>query len=535
MGGQHEWDELLSAYADDEATPAERSAAEALLASSPEARRVLNEMRTVSQLLHALPSPPAPPALLTTVQSKITTSVSPAPATPKRRFRGYRREWLAGFSAIAMTVLIGGLISLQWRNDVASESRMAELTVMTAAPAREWSDAPASELRMVELGTTSEVLQRTNTLAASAETKSVDRMLGTGSAATPAAPVADSMNRPLAETEMLDGLRLSSVDDVERLREVLPYLRLQDENGQAIGNVELVVVDAQRVANQFQVLLMQNGVTTLDARTVDFTADAAAAETARAPASAGKPVTDRDDLFAVYTEAPGEPLSKTLAELIKQREVLGMRFQPPLQLLADKEAVPEDKPVEKTRLNLKQLSDAYVTQRFDDASVSWNEDVVSAADAIAEARGEPADNVRWYVDQERRQLYRGRATAPRLAKANDATPKESPPATGRVMRGGAEINSNVASFNTLVKLPVPVATEEAVPLSGLELKDSQQLVRGNSQTVAAPAARPEDLAQMRSRFSRTAPDTYRILWVLQPVSPPTSTTPLPASRGSPER
>ncbi|HUQ72361.1 MAG TPA: hypothetical protein VM165_22735 [Planctomycetaceae bacterium] len=570
---QHDWEELLSAYADGEVTPAERIAAESLLETTPAARATLNEIRALSQSLHALPRESAPPEFRTAVQKATQSHVTPAAAAASRRFRSYRREWLAGFSAIAMTVLAAGLLSLQFRPEsqlyMASPSAWYEddvaLAPMTAPLGGESLHRGSMEIRTAEFGTEADglaatsfgaqplteneaLLSRGMTRAAVPAASETARTSGGNfsftvptTAATPAVPLgavdAPQPSRPeLTKLESLTDLSMAPADiaEVDRLREVLPYLRLQSENGQVIGNYDLVVVDAQRVANQFQVLLMQNGVTTVDARTIDFDTDAAQADgrMAKKPAEA-------QDLFAVYAEAPGEPLSKTLEELIKQREVLSMKLQPPLQI-GQADALDdsgEAKPADRKR-NLKQITDAYVIQQWDDGLTDLSlEAVVSAADAIAVARGDAPAESRLYADaaaDKERQKQWSAVREPPNRRARLTAKDETAPAKGLKAQSEKELaenesKQNLASFNTLVRLQVAAPTDDVNnnTLTNRYQSDVQQNFRRNMVTGNAPAATAEDFAQMRSRFGRTAQDTVRILFVLHPA--PNQPTTAPAS------
>jgi len=515
-----------------------------------------------------LPHESAPPALRTAVQKATQSHVTPAAAATTRRFRTYRREWLAGFSAIAMTVLAAGLLSLQFRPEsqlhTASPNAWYEDGVILAPFTTPLASEPlvreSLEIRMAEFGTDADGLAarsfgaqplteneavltrgmvRAATPAASGPARSSGKAFSfsapaPGAAAAVPLHTMDAPQSPRPELTKLESLvdgvsSTDAFDDVERLREVLPYLRLQSENGLVIGNYDLVVVDAQRVANQFQVLLMQNGVTTVDARTIDFDADAAQADR-----QVSKKLGDSADLFAVYAEAPGEPLSKTLEELIKQREVLSMKLQPPLQIgqATELDVSGETKPSERKR-NLKQITDAYVVQQWDDGLTDWNFEAVSAADAIAVARGEAPAESRLYAnaaaDKERqKQLSTVREDMNRRARLSvnaEAAPGKALKAQSAQRPAEDESKQNLASFNTLVRLQVPAPTDDVNNLTNRYQTDVQQTFRRNVVAGNAPAATPEDFAQMRSRFGRTAQDTVRILFVLHPApnQPPTST------------
>uniref|UniRef100_A0A7C2K0B0 Putative zinc-finger domain-containing protein n=1 Tax=Schlesneria paludicola TaxID=360056 RepID=A0A7C2K0B0_9PLAN len=547
---QHDWDELLSAYADGEVTPAERDAVEALLDSTPAARKALQETRALSQWLRSLPRDDAPPELRAAAMQAARSHPTPVAATASRRFRSYRREWLAGLSAMAMTVMVAGLLSLQFRPGSGPTTEFATWSDETA-PAPAAARGPGRPLQRSALEALADTaMEEAPWREARLGRERGEAVRGAAPASTPAPMAAAAAGTdaameslaakeeaPLPKLAELDGVTAEGrVDEVERLREVLPYLRLQDENGQVIGNVELVVIDAQRVANQFQVLLMKNGVQTVDVSTVDYDADVAAAQRALGAAQleVGKP-TSSNDLYAVYTEAPGEPLSKTLEELIQQREVLGMRLQPPLQVgqvVAQNEAATppaEPTPGLERGLRLKQITDAYLVQKLDERFEEREADLpASALDALAAAEGEPASGYARQADAMNRlslqsATVRNFSTSP---AGNSAT----------AVRGGgattvqADSPQNQVFFNTLVKLPAPIPAEELVRSDLNYQTEMQQQVRRNAVTGPSPTpATADDLRQMRYRFAQSAPDTFRLLFVFQPAPAP---GPAPATKSA---
>jgi hypothetical protein len=313
------------------------------------------------------------------------------------------------------------------------------------------------------------------------------------------------LSTELAEVDT--ALSRGSGAEVERLREVLPYLRLQDENGQSIGNVSLVVIDAQRVANQFQLLLMKNGVQTVDATTVDFDADVALAPAAGVSAEPQKKLSPENGLYAVYTEAPVEPLSKTLEELIQQREVLGLRLQPPLQVSPVAvsrrgEEFSRNQQEGERKVSLKQITDAYIVQNSD-GELRDSDEPASALDALALSRDEVEGRRLDALGMSPQQ--REPSTMPLAANA---------PATPDAAAEGQQLY-----FNTLVKLPAQ-ATEQSQGLDARYRSDLRQNSRSGTPQIPSPAATPDDLQQMRSRFARTAPDTVRLLFVFQPAGSP---------------
>jgi hypothetical protein len=520
---QRDWEELLSAYADGEVTPAERSAVESLLETTPDARAALGEIRSLSQMLRTLPRETAPPELKSTVLQVAETHKTPVAAAATRRFRSYRREWLAGFSAVAATVLMAGLLSLQFRTGLAPQSEYAvwsesgrPVIAAGSVEVKAWGDGePLPEADRLVLRESGVPASPRGAAMRSMRTADGSVSLETRSLPMPAAAPLDEkqsgndglfgLSTELAEVDT--ALSRGSGAEVERLREVLPYLRLQDENGQSIGNVSLVVIDAQRVANQFQLLLMKNGVQTVDATTVDFDADVALAPAAGVSAEPQKKLSPENGLYAVYTEAPVEPLSKTLEELIQQREVLGLRLQPPLQVSPVAvsrrgEEFSRNQQEGERKVSLKQITDAYIVQNSD-GELRDSDEPASALDALALSRDEVEGRRLDALGMSPQQ--REPSTMPLAANA---------PATPDAAAEGQQLY-----FNTLVKLPAQ-ATEQSQGLDARYRSDLRQNSRSGTPQIPSPAATPDDLQQMRSRFARTAPDTVRLLFVFQPAGSP---------------
>ena len=75
-------DELLSAYLDEELAPEERARVEAHLSSSPTARQLLEELRTVSSAIKGLPQESLPSDLRETVLRRAERAMLTNSATP---------------------------------------------------------------------------------------------------------------------------------------------------------------------------------------------------------------------------------------------------------------------------------------------------------------------------------------------------------------------------------------------------------------------------------------------------------------------
>jgi hypothetical protein len=105
--------ELLSAYLDNELTPAERIALERRLAQDADLRAALDDLRGVTRAIRGLPTLRAPRDFRLDPAVFGRQDVSPARPAPRRRIprRGY--QWASGISALAaMLVFVLGVLTL---------------------------------------------------------------------------------------------------------------------------------------------------------------------------------------------------------------------------------------------------------------------------------------------------------------------------------------------------------------------------------------------------------------------------------------
>ena len=110
MSNESNKHELLSAYFDGELSPEDRQRAEQMLEESVEARRDIDGVAELSELVKSLPTEPAPVVLLSSVlrQAERETLLPPNHA-PSAASNGASRSWMTvigGIAAIAATVLV---------------------------------------------------------------------------------------------------------------------------------------------------------------------------------------------------------------------------------------------------------------------------------------------------------------------------------------------------------------------------------------------------------------------------------------------
>jgi anti-sigma factor RsiW len=196
-------DELLSAYVDDELTPAERQAVEQRLRTDAGARKLVDELRELSGVIRALPRQATPPRLRDQVLAEVDAAdnAHEGPISiPINRWEGYRRGMAWSALAIAATLM------LMFTQPADDEGELADATAKPEAAEQKVSNAksrvdrglaPAPEMRAAG---GSESSGPPATGAASAGAPALQKQLE-GESPRPAAPMsAAPAESPLAET-----------------------------------------------------------------------------------------------------------------------------------------------------------------------------------------------------------------------------------------------------------------------------------------------------------------------------------------------
>lgn len=528
------WDELLSAYLDGEVSESERIQVEQRLASDSRSGEMLSELQQLSILVRSLPRVTAPvelhPATVKLAEQRsLLGAATPAATSTHPRLR--RREWLAGLVGLVATIAAVTLIPSWYWSPAAPTNSVefsyaAPLEVDSAGSLDGWQDRDGSattvalddvaeresvesKLAMSRSAPTdgapgSRRMSRAG-IAVEDEGRAVERNQPTDSmaVATAATPAQAGENALGKSSEVASG---NGLERLEAWQEVQPYLNGFCQNTGAVANFDLVVLDTREAVDQFEVLLMQNGVmVTQPSESQD---QKLLAETLAATADAPKKATDRlsdgeaESRVAMYVEANGEPITKALAEMVRRRQLLSLKLQPPLQVPAVDDEAPADEPAEfsRNRYVVKELRDAYWVARFGSNGVQLSEEApVSAAFGVS--------NV------EIAQGLQPVAGAPFLTQ-NAPVAGQSP---NRLAMGNS-VNMKNGEAPTNYSQRVVLETPQTDWLKQLQLQ--QQPATANTLEDLAFEAQLQNagnnsVRKLQQNFLATAPNTVRVLFVMQ--------------------
>ncbi|MDX1969641.1 MAG: hypothetical protein SFV23_20875 [Planctomycetaceae bacterium] len=540
--GRHEngrttdaWDELLSAYLDGEVTESERIFIEQRLAADSAAREMLCEFEQLSHLVRSLPRVTAPvelqPATVKLAEQRsLLGAATPAAKSTHPRLR--RREWLAGLTGLVATIIAVTVIpSWYWSPAVPAHSpgefRFAAPREFVVGGSLDSEQDSARSVVTVALGDGAEPealrskvamsrsapadgapgsrSMRRAGIAVKDERRTVERNQPTDSMeiAAAAAPAQAGEKALGKSSEVAPD---SGLERLEAWQEVQPYLNGFCQNTGAVANFDLVVLDTREAVDQFEVLLMQNGVMVTqpsepqDQRLVEEPVAAAA----RSPMKSTERLADGETAsrVAMYVEADGEPITKALAEMVRRRQLLSLKLQPPLQVPAADDEAPADEPAEfsRNRYVVKDLRDAYWVARFGSNGVQLSEEApVSASLGVS--------NV------EIAQGLQPAAGAPFLT--------QNAPVAGQShnrLAMGNSVNMKNGEAPTNYSQRVVLETPQTDWLKQLQLQ--QQSATANTQEDLAFEAQLRNtgnnsVRKLQQNFLATAPNTVRVLFVMQ--------------------
>jgi hypothetical protein len=410
------WEELLSAYVDGEVSEAERILVDHWLARDPAARTMLAELRALSVALHELPrsAPPAelqPATLQLAQQRPLPTKLVTAP----RRMR--RREWFAGLSALVATLAF----IVVWRPGFSPEGSVSTGAILSEGMlvgTSDWKEGvrgPADNLTDLLAATdgvgvafdADEAMVRATGRTSMMKSEAVfderdvtaRSHMGRDRFGLADQPVADqdvaASGLVSAESRGVnareDNVTLKAMASMGEpasaalvpLVEALPTMTYLSQNTSAVSNVDLFVVDAEIAADRFQVLLLDNGVAIpADAPEAEQLARAQDRKEDHNPeyAEAKAKVADHQPkLYAMYVEADGVAITRTLQQLIEQRQLLAVKLQAPIDVGYGIIATSEPQPAVRAEGNgneplnsnyhrgvndVQKVTAAYMTQRF---------------------------------------------------------------------------------------------------------------------------------------------------------------------------
>lgn len=359
-------------------------------------------------------------------------------------------------------------------------------------------------------------------------------------------PVAPSAAIPEAlqesdDTRVMQETAGKSLEKVA-LNQFLEIWASTDAPDRYVANIDLQVLDVKQSADKFQVLLLKNGVATLENRELAEAKVAAGSPARGSPKSEprenkGTNTNDDGSMIAVYVDTTADRVTKSLEELAKQHDVLGVRLQPPLALarLADDAIAPQAAVVSESllRAELDDVTSAYANNQYFLAQDLLDEEgPVDALRVLPSAKAVPADNERL------KQLVTERAAMRQQRARTWNTVEKEGVARSKDNNFGANSLSigNTLNYSSVVKLPIAngfesapagAATSNTVldakpepPLAVAQRRSTPALSELNANT--APAGR------QRNAYNQAAANPVRLLVIFQdPMEDSQGKTPHP--------
>lgn len=375
MSNDHNINELLSAYFDDEVTQEERAQVEQFLEEAVEARRELDHFDSLSESLKSLPGEPAPPELLPSVMRRAESEALLSISARAPVLSGVRKSWLTVFAGVVVTAASVMLV-VQFLPDEtpdlsrtvadnessspqgnAGESLAAHVADDPPAPAaaREPIDAADERWRFKhpKMDGQKESFGAPPTEGNTVAEKLADmppntkRGSGSGSAKIPAdsrrliTQRKAAVTKPGAKkfagdsTPSADPAPAINLDALKRARrgQVLLYF---DSSGSKVTTYLVTVVDVKQGMGKLQVLLARNGIPPLQPNVrfgkqtskLDLDAAIDKENTDKKVKSQDEQEVETDRLFAVYIETTSDRFRLALKDLLNEELFTGFSTKP---------------------------------------------------------------------------------------------------------------------------------------------------------------------------------------------------------------
>jgi len=287
----HEMEQsLISAYCDGELNAAERAQAEALLATSAEARAELQAYRKLSRMLHdaAFPQPQAnltADVLQAIDQRELVGSASTVatarPSRPRSAARSDKRMWVAvAASAACVTAMVWfGL------NGIGNDRQLAI----------EPNDQPPHSIASPVPNNTKTLVQNSNTITPNEQT--VPKTVVAHNSVNHDAAVEPGNTKVVAKPLEADQLPVELIADLKNsnVGQITRFIR-QNQDGVTVFH--LMVMDVKPGLASLEMILSAQQISGVD----------------------GKPVNDRADVVAVYIEANQEKMEGLVQQIKTDHE-----------------------------------------------------------------------------------------------------------------------------------------------------------------------------------------------------------------------
>ena len=263
-------DDLLSAYFDGELSSQNRADVERLLQTSSEARRELDEIGALSQLLRSLPSDAAPDELAPSVLQRAERDSLLSAVQPETPVSGRTRAW---------AIVAGGLVA------TTAAAFLVMSQINTGPPEVDFSPLKTSALEAPA--------KQGAVKTASADARPSPEVADVG------APV-----QPPARVLEINDLRNAKIGE-----------RFFKTSSDRVAIVEVTVVDVKKAFGEFQVLLMENSIPQIVTKK-DLLADAGN-ESRDGRDADYRPRTKHQakSQFGVYFESTESQLASILAQI----------------------------------------------------------------------------------------------------------------------------------------------------------------------------------------------------------------------------
>ncbi|MCH7687509.1 MAG: hypothetical protein IH899_12640 [Planctomycetes bacterium] len=319
--------ELLSAYNDGETSPEEFAIVERLLETSAEARRELDEIGELSDLLHSLPRQTAPVELAPSVlscaeqESLLPTLADSAESAESSSPQVSRLRLATGLLTVAAALL---LVVFLVNKPVPDPSDSTQIVQQ-----RNLEQADESAERSAAIATAK---------AAAADQSATGGKLvdAAGSPQTLSATESKADIRSFSKS----ALNASRLRDVQ-IGDVIPYFAVARNQ---VAVLEVTVIDVQKAVGITQLLLERNQIPQIsEPTTTRITQGTLNTEQTLKPAVQTQKTTG--GLFAVYIESSESQLAETMEQLRQEGILADLKLRPPVELsqvkLADSDSVAE--------------------------------------------------------------------------------------------------------------------------------------------------------------------------------------------------
>jgi hypothetical protein len=538
--------ELLSACFDGEVTAAERARVERLRTTSPAVEAELDSYAELSRSLRSLPRPSAPPEILLAVMQVAERSslLAAGPSKPLRRSLLREGVIAAVASAVtAATVLVS--VNAQRQSSMSPEAGWATTSHSDFPVVNFWSDnddaAPRFGVQRSPARHDVDQLSNEELSVGVADRDGLARLpaLDAKDASRPelAASLMELRSRVVpstaagrmvlddkfAEAEKLNAeAPVAELADRVELRQVLPYVVANDG---VVANVDLYFANPERGANEVQALLTRNGVQLMPSEPESKDQAPQLAE------SVVKRVDLKSERFAVYVDAPLQPVCDTLEQLAQRRELLGVQLQPPLLLpLQESERRTEaadargEQFFDAVQLNVAYSEYLAANDNITDRDLAESENL--PVDALFAENG---DNLNEQREQEQaRRLLREKMVQGIVgnSKFRYATPTAGGPQQEPISPLGTqpqEANVPMRSYNQLLKLPAANSfSRQSGASSNYNYNTTTNLAASDAPTPASGKALGEEALLRRKLGNTPAGNNVRLLFVFQESAAPTT-------------